>query len=130
MENWYIPITILPGIGLLILSTSNQLIALSTEIAERLKLKVCNDLITKRKLKQLKSLNKGLVGLYIGAGSMATSGMLSRFQNFNFYKISQNIGLTLMLLGVLSIFISIAYLIIYSIRAVKIRQNQFQESTY
>ncbi len=128
MENWYLPITILPGIGLLILSTSNQLIALSTEIAERLKLKVCNDQITKRKLKQLKSLNKGLVGLYIGAGSMVTSGMLSGLQNF--YKISQNLGLALMLLGVLSIFISITYLIIYSIRAVNIRQDQFKESTY
>ena len=29
---WYIPITILPGIGLLILSTSNFLIALNSEI--------------------------------------------------------------------------------------------------
>ena len=31
---WYIPITILPGIGLLILSTSNFLIALNNEIKE------------------------------------------------------------------------------------------------
>lgn len=128
MENWYVPITILPGIGLLILSTSNLLIALSTEIAERIKLKKCNDVITKLKLRQLNLLNKGLVGLYLGAGSMVMSGMLSGIQNF--YEISKNIGLIFMLIGVLSIFISIAYLIIYSLRAVKIRQNQFKESTY
>ena len=128
MENWYVPITILPGIGLLILSTSNLLIALSNEIAERLKLEICDDQITKRKLKQLNLLNKGLAGLYVGAGSMVASGMLSGLQNF--YKFSQNIGLIIMLLGVLSIFISISYLIRYSLRAVKIRQDQYQESTY
>lgn len=128
MENWYVPITILPGIGLLILSTSNQLIALSNEIAERIQLKKCNDSITTRKLKQLHLLNKGLVGLYIGAATLVAAGILFGIQNF--YNISQNIGITLMLIGVLSTFISISYLIRYSIRAVKIRQDQFNESTY
>lgn len=31
---WYVPMTILPGIGLIILSTSNFLIALNIEIAQ------------------------------------------------------------------------------------------------
>ena len=128
MEQWYIPITILPGIGLLILSTSNQLIALSSEIAERLKLEICNDSISQRKLRQLKLLNKGLVGLYLGAGTMVASGILYGLQNF--YKFSNEIGLIAMLLGVISVFVSISFLILYSLRAVKIRQDQFQESTY
>ncbi|AXT19125.1 hypothetical protein D7030_14125 [Flavobacteriaceae bacterium AU392] len=128
MENWYVPITILPGIGLLILSTSNLLIALSNEIAERIQLKKCNDSITTRKLKQLHLLNKGLVGLYVGAATLVAAGILFGIQNF--YDISQNIGIALMLVGVLSTFISISYLIKYSVRAVKIRQDQFNESTY
>ena len=128
MENWYVPITILPGIGLLILSTSNLLIALSSEIAERIKLKKCNDSITTKKLKQLHLLNKGLVGLYIGAATLVAAGMFFGIQNF--YAISKNIGITSMLIGVLSTFISISYLIKYSLRAVKIRQDQFNESTY
>ncbi|MBL4606126.1 MAG: hypothetical protein JKY02_10835 [Flavobacteriaceae bacterium] len=128
MEHWYLPITILPGIGLLILSTSNQLIALSNEIAERLKLEICNDQISQRKLKQLKLLNKGLVGLYIGAGVMVASGILSGLQNF--YNFSNTLGIITMLLGVLSVFISISFLIVYSLRAVKIRQDQYKESTY
>lgn len=33
---WYIPITILPGIGMLILSTTNQMMMLSAEIGELL----------------------------------------------------------------------------------------------
>lgn len=128
MEHWYLPITILPGIGLLILSTSNQLIALSNEISERLKMKICNDGISQRKLKQLKLLNKGLVGLYIGAGIMVASGILSGLQNF--YHFSNTLGIITMILGVLSVFISISFLIVYSLRAVKIRQDQYKESTY
>ena len=127
MEQWYLPITILPGIGLLILSTSNQLIALSGEIAERLKQNNSEDDITPRKLSQLKLLNKGLVGLYIGAGAMVAAGILSGLQNF--YHFSNTFGLISMLLGVLSVFVSISFLILYSLRAVKIRQDQYKEST-
>ncbi|WP_299621023.1 hypothetical protein [uncultured Tenacibaculum sp.] len=128
MDNWYLPITILPGIGLLILSTSNQLIALSNEISDRLKLDSCDDEISNRKLRQLKLLNKGLVGLYIGAGAMVTSGIISGIQNF--YSFSNTFGVIIMLIGVISIFISLGYLITYSLRAVKIRQEQFKKSTY
>ncbi|WP_422105952.1 hypothetical protein [Winogradskyella sp.] len=127
MDQWYLPITILPGIGLLILSTSNQLIALSNEIAERLKVKDSEDGISKRKLSQLKLLNKGLVGLYIGAGAMVAAGIFSGLQNF--YNFSNTFGLIVMLLGVLSVFVSISFLIIYSLRAVKIRQDQYKKST-
>ncbi len=127
MENWYVPITILPGIGLLILSTSNLLIALSSEIAERLKLDICNDEITQRKLKQLDLLSKGLVGLYVGAGSMVASGILSGIQNF--YQFPQSISLIIMITGVVSVFISLSFLIIYSFRALKIRHDQFHQSS-
>jgi len=127
MENWYVPITILPGIGLLILSTSNLLIALSSEIAERLKLDICNDEITQRKLKQLDLLSKGLVGLYVGAGSMVASGILSGIQNF--YQFPQSISLIIMITGVVSVFISLSFLILYSFRALKIRHDQFHQSS-
>ena len=126
MEHWYLPITILPGIGLLILSTSNLLIALSNEIAERLKTN-SDGKMTHRKLGQLKLLNKGLVGLYIGAGAMVASGILSGLRIF--YDFSTSAGLIVMLLGVISVFVSITFLILYSLRAVKIRQDQYQEST-
>ena len=127
MENWYVPITILPGIGLLILSTSNLLIALSSEIAERLKLDICNDEITRRKLKQLDLLSKGIVGLYVGAGSMVASGILSGIQNF--YQFPQSISLIIMITGVVSVFISLSFLILYSFRALKIRHDQFHQSS-
>jgi len=121
MENWYVPITILPGVALLILSTSNLLIALSGEIKQRI-IDNQDKTVTLKKLKQLKLLNRGMVGFYIGSGCMVGAGI----QDFLTYsKICSKI---LMLLGTLSIFVSIAFLIVFSIRAVRIRQEEFNDS--
>ncbi|NAS31319.1 hypothetical protein GTQ40_10080 [Flavobacteriaceae bacterium R38] len=125
MNNWYIPITILPGIALLILSTSNILIALSNEIAERIKQHI-DPTLTKRKLRQLNLLTKGLVGLYIGAGSMVIAGIMSGIQNY--IAITEDLATFFMLIGTISLFVSIGFLITFSFRAVKIRQDQFNES--
>lgn len=125
MNNWYIPITILPGIALLILSTSNILIALSNEIAQRIK-QSAEPSMTRRKLNQLNLLTKGLVGLYIGAGAMVIAGILSGIQHF--ISITKDIGTIFMLIGTMSLFISIGFLITFSFRAVKIRDDQFNKS--
>ena len=54
---WYIPITIIPGIGLIIMSTSNLLIALTTEVsALNRKREVFHEII-ELKIAQLKRLN-------------------------------------------------------------------------
>lgn len=125
MNNWYIPITILPGIALLILSTSNILISLSNEISGRIKSQA-NKALTMRKLRQLNLLTKGLVSLYIGAGSMVIAGILSGIQHY--ISITEDIATIFMLIGTISLFISIGFLITFSFRAVKIRQDQFDES--
>jgi len=125
MNNWYIPITILPGIALLILSTSNILIALSNEISERIKQQMAPSL-TQRKLRQLNLLTKGLVGLYVGAGAMVIAGIMSGIQNY--IAITEDLATIFMLIGTISLFISIGFLITFSFRAVKIRQDQFNES--
>lgn len=121
MENWYVPITILPGVALLILSTSNLLIALSNEIKQRISENQCRE-VTLKKLRQLKLLNRGLVGFYVGSGCMVGAGL----QDFLAYSI--NLSKILMLTGTLSIFISIAFLILFSVRAVHIRQEEFNDS--
>ncbi|NER14609.1 hypothetical protein GWK08_14230 [Leptobacterium flavescens] len=125
MNTWYIPITILPGIALLILSTSNILIALSNEIADRIKQNI-DPLMTKRKLSQLNLLTKGLVGLYVGAGSMVIAGILAGIQNF--IALTKDLATVSMLIGTISLFISIGFLITFSFKAVRIRQDQFNES--
>ena len=64
IENWYLPLTIVPGIGLIILSTSNLMITLSNEIRDMIDASKDKIIITK-KLEQLKLLNMGMVFFYI-----------------------------------------------------------------
>ena len=51
---WYIPMTIIPGIGLIILSTTNIILALNNEISNLENEKRINVSIIKSKLSQLK----------------------------------------------------------------------------
>ncbi|MFT7050169.1 MAG: hypothetical protein ACJAZK_000760 [Psychroserpens sp.] len=61
MENWYLPITIVPGIGLLILSTTNLMVTLSNELSGLINEQSKDDSIIHRKLAQLKTLNRTMV---------------------------------------------------------------------
>ena len=77
MTEWYIPITILPGVGLLIMSTSGLAANLSNEIAALIKdnCKGHKQLIEK-KIDQLTRLNRAMVGLYFSSGALVLSGIL------------------------------------------------------
>ncbi len=125
MEKWYFPITMLPGIALLVLSTSTLLTALSNEIDQRIK-EERDPTITQRKLKQLYLLNNALGLLYIGIGFMLVAGLF--FGLNTFFSIAASIGSITFLLGVLSVLSAIVCLIIYSQRAVRLRQDQFQNN--
>jgi hypothetical protein len=108
---WYIPITLLPGIALLILSTSNFIIATNVEIQIlKEKKEIFKDII-KLKMKQLKRLNYAISGLYLSVLFFTISGLfasLDRSDDLTFTVIS--IGTTIMTLSVI-------LLIIYSISA-------------
>ncbi|WP_340077314.1 hypothetical protein [Leptobacterium sp. I13] len=122
MDNWYVPITILPGIALLILSTSNMLIALSNEISKLIKENTNPDL-TAKKLKQLSLLTKAMVGLYLAAGTMVIAGITAGIRNY--ITLIKGVATIFMLAGTISLFISIGLLITFSIHAVRIRHDQF-----
>lgn len=121
MTNWYLPITIVPGIGLLILSTSNLMITLSNEIATLIKDPALPESIISRKLLQLKTLNRAMVFLYLAVACLAIAGVIGAL-NINFIKNSptyiSTLGIIIMLSGIFS-------LIKYSYKAVSIRQDQF-----
>ncbi|MBU2525236.1 MAG: hypothetical protein KKC03_01355 [Bacteroidetes bacterium] len=121
MENWYIPITILPGIALLVLSTSSLMIALSGEIRQRISENLDHK-TTSKKLKQLKLLSRALVCLYVGAAAMVGAGIQ------NLFSFSIRISEFLMVVGTLGIFVASSFLILFSVRAVRIRQDEFNES--
>ena len=122
MENWYLPITLVPGIGLLILSTSNLMVTLSNELSGFIKEQSKDESIILRKLAQLKTLNRAMVLFYCAVACLAIAGLIGGLQ-LNSIKNSATyisiIGIIIMILGLLS-------LIKYSYRAVSIRQDQFR----
>jgi uncharacterized BrkB/YihY/UPF0761 family membrane protein len=124
MEDWYIPITIIPGIGLLILSTSNMMVTLSSEINTLIHSEDKNDAIIKRKLVQLKLLNRAMVLFYIAIASLVTAALIAGIS----VKLdtAQNATLYVIILGIMMLLLGLFWLIKYSYRAVSIRQDQFK----
>ena len=120
MDKWYIPVTFLPGISLLILSTSNIILALSTEINSLIE-EHKKDHILLNKIKQLRLLTNALTGFYITAAAFVLSGGLGFLLEAEKSQIPQYT----LYLGVLCTFVSLSLLIIYAYRAVSIRKQQF-----
>jgi uncharacterized membrane protein (DUF485 family) len=126
MEKWYLPITILPGIGLLILSTARLMVSLNKEMEALLKEATNFEHLLQKKLQQLRLLTLSLTGLYISTALMVLSGLVSFLKNVA-AGAAATWGLAILLLGVALIFISLVLLIIYSVKAVNIRQGHFEQ---
>ena len=120
IENWYLPLTIVPGIGLIILSTSNLMITLSNEIRDMIDASKDKIIITK-KLEQLKLLNMGMVFFYISIAFILIATIINGLDST--HKGTLYVGF----LAVIFSFVGILILILYSFRAVSIRQNQFKK---
>ena len=106
MENWYLPITLVPGIGLLILSTSNLMVTLSNELSGRIKDQLYDESIILRKLAQLEILNRVMVCFYVSVACLAIAGLVGGLQldvieNSSTYIITT--GILIMLLGLFNL---------------------------
>ena len=122
MENWYLPITIVPGIGLLILSTSNLMVTLTNELSGLIKEQSKDDSIIHRKLTQLKTLNRAMVLFYIAVACLAIAGLIGGLQ----FEVIENSATYISVLGIVIMLLGLFSLIKYSYRAVSIRQDQFK----
>ena len=120
MENWYLPVTIVPGLGLLILSTSNLMMTLSNEISTLIKNTKDKTIITK-KLSQLRLLNTTMVFFYISVALLFVSAVVNGLCSI------ENASLYISVFAISLVIIGLTFLIIYSFRAVKIRQNQLKK---
>ena len=121
MENWHLPITIVPGLGLLILSTSNLMVTLSNEISGMIE-NSNKKSITARKLKQLRLLNMAMVFFYVAVALLLISAVIN-----GLYEVGKT-SLYTSVLAIVFALIGLISLIIYSFRAVTIRQNQFNNN--
>jgi uncharacterized BrkB/YihY/UPF0761 family membrane protein len=127
MENWYLPITIVPGIGLLILSTSNLMLMLSSEINTIINNKSGGESIISRKLSQLKLLNRSMVFFYIAVACLVSSGLITGL-NTSIVGSKATISIYISIVGIIIFLLGLISLIIYSYRAVRIRQEQFKNT--
>ena len=115
---WIIPITVLPGIALIVMSTSNILLSLNNEITLLNKEKEKYREIIGLKLIQMKRLNWSLVLLYIGILIFLVSGVLGAITDpENIYTVSS------MVAGVLVLIIAIVLLIIFGFKSINIRKK-------
>ena len=116
--HWIMPITVLPGIALIVLSTSKLVVSLNKEIAGLNKEKEKYGEIISLKLMQLRRLNWSLVLMYIGILLFLSSGVLGAIiQPENIYTLSS------MIAGVGLIILAIFLLIIYGFKSIYIRER-------
>jgi len=125
--NWYLPITIIPGLGMLILSTTSQMMTLSSEIGSLLanKCSIYQHEISERKIKQLGLLTRASALLYLATGCYVLSGVLGvAFETEAVFSVPS----IALYVGTVLVFIAITLLIIYAFKAVTIRKDQFKNN--
>lgn len=115
---WYVPMTILPGLGLIILSTSNFLIALNNEIIQLCSDAESNQEIIDLKVIQIKRLSIAMAFLYASVLSFLLAGLSGVT-----LLVGKTLFQALMIAGVAFVTIAIIVLLIFSIKAVSIRQQ-------
>ena len=121
MNEWYFPITILPGVGLLIMSTTGLSTALGNEIASLIKEDVnANHQVIEQKIGQLSRLNIALTFFYVSSCTLVFAGLISGIYGKN------PVTEPLLYVSVLAIFCALILLIIYSAKAVIIKRKQFK----
>lgn len=116
---WYGPLTILPAIGLIILSTAHFLVSLNNEIY-LLEKEHKNEWVIREKLKQLKRLGSANALLYVSALFFLLSALSKAF-----FK-SDTIFKSLMVSATLIIAVALTILFIHSIKAITIRHKNLK----
>lgn len=117
---WYGPLTILPAVALIIMSTTNFIIALNEEIIllqnEKEKLKVIIEL----KVKQLRRL--GIAnGILYGSALLFLIAGISKVLTKIDYLFNY-----ILLLGVVFVAIALTFLFIHAIKSVSIREKHLK----
>lgn len=127
MTEWYLPITILPALGMLILSTTSQMMTLSSKINSLLSNKCTNfeHLIAGKKIEQLGLLTRSSALLYLASGIYVLSGILGALLETESFLDTPSL---LLYSGTILVFIAFILLIFYAFRAVGIRKLQFKKN--
>ena len=126
MMEWYFPITLLPGVGLLIMSTSSLSMGLSNELSNLLSQKDSNPEIIHKKIHQLSRLNRALTAFYISCAALVISGLINGLAD-NAMSWVGKASEALLFFSILCILLALTQLVIYAAKAVHIKKTQFEE---
>ncbi|MFT4665659.1 MAG: branched-subunit amino acid transport protein AzlD [Polaribacter sp.] len=123
--DWYIPITILPAVGLLILSTTTQMMGLSTEIGGILSERCTHfeHKISALKIKQLSRLTRATALLYVSAACFVLAGILGAILP-EVMGVNEKLPQYVLLLGVVLLLFALGLLINYGFNTIGIRKMQ------
>ena len=126
MDKWILPLTLIPGIGLFIMSTVNQTNHLSNEINQLIHVKDnCSESIVRMKLKQLKRLNHSLNCFYISAMLLVITGVLG-----GAFELSETVSQILLVLASFILCFPMFLLTLFAFQKTKIKQMQFETQIY
>lgn len=117
---WYIPISLLPGIAILIMSTGNFIVALNSELKELKKQYKLYEVIIKLKIKQLRRLSIAIAGLYLSVFVFTLLGF------FIWFGVPEVIDYCILVIAFLIMTYAVYLLVSFSIRAIKIRDLHMQ----
>ncbi len=125
--DWYIPITILPAVSLLILSTTSQMMNLSTEIGGILSDKCTHfeHKISGLKIKQLTKLTRATTLLYLSAACFVLAGIFGAILPED-SGLNQSLPHLVLLSGVVLTLFALGLLIVYGMKSISIRKMQHE----
>lgn len=118
---WYFPLTVLPAIALIILSTSNFLVALNVEVDKLERKKDVAPWVIDQKIVQLKRLGIAIILLYSSALFFMFSSLTSAIHKQAFvFKFLMVTAATLFT-------VALIFLFIHAIKAINIRQKHLKQ---
>jgi len=127
MENWYVPITLLPSVGFFIMATTNASNSLSAEIARLIEAQQPgNRKVIRQKISQLQLVNISLVLLYVGAVFLSFAGLVAGLE-FNFMVNMPTFINALICMAIGAVILAFLILMVYAFRAVRIKREQFDD---
>lgn len=121
IDEWYIPISIIPSIALLLNSTTQLTLGITEELYKKQDDYQKNEYIINAKLNQVKILSATSVILYISLGVLVATVLLSGIGIIT--STHTDIG---MFVAIALFFIAIVLMVIFSVKAFTIRQRQFK----
>ncbi len=117
--DWYLPLTLISGNGLIIMSSASQIVSLNEEIERLSDDKDYMDIV-ERKVRQLKKLTLSVACLYSSVLFIVIAALIGATE----LPSLQSSGFYVLMAGICFMLLAIIFLVIYSVISVKIRQLQ------